>query len=151
MNDFSVQEYGEAFAALSAQNSALGRYGAIVSEQCSAVAADDLDRVAALAEELDQVIGELEVGGRRLQRFQQSLQRGEVGGPHAAALRREMQALAESASAIEQIARGLIRQLSGRRNVVGAELARMEFQRRAAARYDAPAAETPAALVNATV
>ena len=150
MNDFSVQEYGEAFAALSAQTSALGRYGAIVSEQVSAVAADDMDRVAALAEDLDQVIAELEVGGRRLLRFQQRVQRSEVGGPRAAALRREMLALAESAAAIEQIARGLIRQLSGRRNVVGAELARMEYQRRAAARYDAPAYEAPA-LVNGTV
>ena len=149
MNDFGVQEFGEAFAALSSQRSALGRYGAIVSEQVSAVAADDMDRVAVLAEDLDQVIAELEVGGRRLLRFQQRVQRGEVGGARATALRREMLALAESATAIEQIARGLIRQLSSRRNVVGAELARMEFQRRAAARYDPPAGEAPA-LVDAT-
>jgi hypothetical protein len=149
MNDFDLQEYGEAFAALSDQSAMLGRYGVIVSEQCAAAASNDLDRVGALAEELDHVIAELEVGGRRLLRFQQRLQRGEVLGPRAAALRRDMLALAESAVAIEQVARGLIRQLSARRNVVGAELARMEIQRRAAARYDTPAGGA-SELVNAT-
>jgi hypothetical protein len=136
MNDFSAQEYGEAFAALSAQNSALGRYGAIVSEQCSAVEVDDLDRVEALAGELDLVIAELEVGGRRLLRFQRRVQRSEVSGPCATALRRQLRVLAESAAAIEQVASGLIRQLSARRNVVGAELVRLDQQQRAVARYD---------------
>jgi len=133
-----VQEYGEAFAALSAQTSALGRYGAIVSEQCSAVAADDLDRVEALAGELDLVIAELEVGGWRLLRFQQRVRRNQVSGPRASALRRQMLALAESAAVIERVASGLIRQLSARRNVVGAELVRLDQQQRAVARYDVP-------------
>jgi len=138
MKDFTVEEFAEAFAALGVQGAALGRYGSLVSEQSAAVEIDDIDRVDALALELDGVIADLDDGGRRLGRFQQMLVRCEVSGPRAAALRREMLQLADGASAIERTARSLARQLVARRNAVGAELAQFDQRQRAAARYDVP-------------
>jgi hypothetical protein len=142
VRDLEERAYLEACAALSSQQSTLRRYADVVTLQNQAAAADDMDRVAQLAERVDLLIADLAESGRRLEPTQQRLRSKALAGPRADALRRFMRAVADAAAATEAGVRGLVQDLVRHRDAVGRELAALDATAAAHAHY-AVAAEAP--------
>lgn len=147
MRDLEERAYLEACAAFVSQQSALRRYSEIVAAQNEAVAADDMDRVAELAERVDLLIAELAESGRRLEPMQQRLRSTGLAGPRTTAVRRLAGAVAAAAAGTEAAVRRLTQELTRHRDAVGRELAALDASAAAGARYAvASAAPRPFSL-----
>jgi len=138
--DLDERAYREGCAILDIQTSALRRYGEIVAAQGAALGADDMDRVADLAEHVDRLIAELSASGRRMAPLHDRLREGRLAGPRAEALRARTDAIGDLAGAAERAVRGLVSELVRRRNDVRRQLATLDAAAVAGTSYAVAAA-----------
>jgi hypothetical protein len=98
MPDIERSTHNEAISALRSQREAYGRYSEIVSAQRSAVEKGNVRRMRGLADQLDEIIAEIEETGRQLAPVYQLVAGGQVDGPNTQAVRDMMTAVTADAA-----------------------------------------------------
>ena len=122
MGDLEPEAYTAATEALSDQRAAYGRYLEIVDAQRAALGSNNLRVVTALAERLDGVIAEIQVGAKRLAPVLEAIEHRSVDGPRTQTLRDLMTATAADAAMAQAAVRDLTQQLAADRDQAATEL-----------------------------